>query len=124
MVYFTGYFQITVPHGGKSGRKLEEGSEARAMEGGCLLACAAHFLLILRTISPGMAPPMAPTSPSVEKMPHDIARGQSGLKASAVDPSFQVIQFAAQANKTKNPRLNTLNCFSTTDIPEAFAVPS
>ena len=41
----------------KQGRNLEAGADPEAMEGCCLLACSACFLIEPRTTRPGMAPP-------------------------------------------------------------------
>jgi hypothetical protein len=55
---------ITDHHHRDSGQELKQGripragaGDAEAMEGCCLLACSACFLIEPRTTSPGMAPP-------------------------------------------------------------------
>ena len=74
------YVHITVYHWRKSGQKLtqsrslETGADVEAMEGYCLLACSACFLIEPRTTSLGMAPPTMgwalPHQSLIKKMPY------------------------------------------------------
>jgi hypothetical protein len=65
-VYLAYTFHRAVNHQRKSGTQAgqEAGADAEAMEGCCLLACSACFLIEPKTTSPEMAPPtMNWTSP-------------------------------------------------------------